>query len=80
MDRGASYDGMPVILFVTTSPNAEDRVAAQAHRAWFCRGTEALQVLLITTERISRHPEGVLVRSGAGPRKQAETWSGVPTG
>ena len=54
------YDGMPVILFVTTSPNAEDRMAAQAQRAWFYRGAEPLQVLLTTTERISRHTEGVL--------------------
>ncbi len=54
------YDGMPTILFVTTSPSTEDRIAEQAYRAWFCRGTEPLRVLLTTTERISRHVEGVL--------------------
>jgi hypothetical protein len=54
------YRGMPTILFVTTSANAEDRMAEQAYRAWFCRGTEPLNILLTTTERISKHTVGVL--------------------
>jgi hypothetical protein len=35
-------------------------VAEQAYRAWFCRGTVPLCVLLTTTERISRHVEGLV--------------------
>jgi len=48
------------MLFVTTSASAEDRIAQQAYRAWFSRGTEPLPVLLTTTERIGGHTEGIL--------------------
>jgi hypothetical protein len=54
------YEGLPTILFVTTSERAEDRIAEQAYRAWYARGTEALPVLLSTTLRLSGHPESVL--------------------
>jgi hypothetical protein len=54
------YDGFPMILFITTTASAEDRIAQQAYRASFARGTEALPVLLSTTERISGHAQGVL--------------------
>jgi len=54
------YDGLPTILFITTSVSAEDRIARQAYRAWFARSAEPLRVLLTTTERISGQPEGIL--------------------
>jgi hypothetical protein len=54
------YNGLPTILFITTSARAEDRIADQAYRAWLARGTEPLSVLLTTTDRISGHPEGIL--------------------
>jgi len=54
------YDGLPTILFVTTSASAEDRIARQAYRTWYSRGTAPLPVLLTTTERISRLAQGVL--------------------
>jgi hypothetical protein len=54
------YLGVPTLLFVTTSASAEDRIAEQGYRAWFCRGTEPLRVLLTTTERITGHAESVL--------------------
>jgi hypothetical protein len=54
------YDGLPTILFVTTSAGAEDRIARQAYCAWYSRGTAPLPVLLTTTELISRHSRGVL--------------------
>jgi hypothetical protein len=54
------YAGLPTMLFVTTSASAEYRIADQAYRAWFSRGTDPLPVLLTTTERISGHADGVL--------------------
>lgn len=54
------YDGFPTVLFVTTQAAAEQRIADQAHREWFVRGTEPLPVLITTTDRIRQHPEGIL--------------------
>jgi hypothetical protein len=54
------YDGLPTILFVTTSASAEDRIARQAYRAWYSRGTAPLPVLLTTNELISGQSRGVL--------------------
>jgi hypothetical protein len=54
------YNGLATILFVTTSASAEDRIARQAYRAWFSRGTAPLPVLLTTTERIDGHIQGAL--------------------
>ena len=54
------YDGLPTILFVTTSASAEDRIAEQAYRAWFSRGAEPLPVLLTTTAHIRKQMEGIL--------------------
>ncbi|MBV9579194.1 MAG: replication-relaxation family protein [Chloroflexi bacterium] len=54
------YDDMPTILFVTISARAEDRIAEQAFRAWFCRGNDPLPLLLTTTEQISSNAAGVL--------------------
>lgn len=54
------YDGFPVILFVTISASAEDRIAEQAYAAWFSRGTDPLPILLTTTELISSQTAGVL--------------------
>jgi hypothetical protein len=54
------YDGFPTLLFVTTDPKAEDRIAEQACHAWFVQGTEPLPMLITTTGRISGHAEGIL--------------------
>jgi hypothetical protein len=54
------YNGFPTVLFVTTDPTAEERIADQAYRAWFIRGTEALGILSTTTARIGEAPEGIL--------------------
>src|SRR5207302_8549244 len=54
------YDGFPTVLFVTTDPVAEERIADQACRALFIRGTEALPILSTTTARIREAPEGIL--------------------
>jgi hypothetical protein len=54
------YVGFPMLLFVTTEPSAERRIAEQAHRASLIRGLEPLAVLITTTDRIIRCREGVL--------------------
>ncbi len=54
------YNGFPTLLFVTTHPTAEERIAQQAHRAWFVRGTDPLPVLVTTTWEIGQHREGIL--------------------
>jgi hypothetical protein len=56
------YVGFPMLLFVTTEPSAEHRIAEQAHRASLIRGLEPLAVLITTTDRISKCREGVLGR------------------
>ena len=56
------YVGFPSLLFVTTDPSAEHRIAEQAHCAWFIRGIEPLTVLITTTDRIGTDGEGVLGR------------------
>jgi hypothetical protein len=61
-DAPRQFDGFPTLLFVTTQTAAEARIAEQAYRAWFVRGTEPLRVLITTTERIARNPERVLGR------------------
>ena len=52
------YDGFPTLLFVTTEPRAEQRMAEQAYRAWFGRGTAPLPILSTTSARITA--EGIL--------------------
>jgi protein involved in plasmid replication-relaxation len=54
------YDGFPTLLFVTTDPKAEDRIAEQAYRAWFVRGGDPLAILITTTDRIAHHREGIV--------------------
>jgi Replication-relaxation len=54
------YNGLPTILFVTTSTSAEDRIADQAHRAWFIRCTDPLAVQITSTDRIAADREGIL--------------------
>jgi hypothetical protein len=51
-----------MLLFVTTDPAAEQRIAEEAYRAWFIRGLEPLMVLVTTTDRIDTDREGVLGR------------------
>jgi hypothetical protein len=54
------YNGFPTLLFVTTRPDAEERIADAANRAWFLRGTEPLAVLITTTSRITSDRQGIL--------------------
>jgi hypothetical protein len=56
------YYGFPTLLFVTTQPRAEERIADAAHRAWFLRGTEPLAVLITTTSRITSDRQAILGR------------------
>jgi hypothetical protein len=59
-DAARDFNGFPTLLFVTTDPIAEPRIADQAFRAWLTRGTDPLPVLITTTERIVDHREGIL--------------------
>jgi hypothetical protein len=59
-DAARDSGGFPTLLFVTTDPVAEPRIADQAFRAWLTRDTEPLPVLITTTERIVDHREGIL--------------------
>jgi hypothetical protein len=64
-DTGAAardYRGFPTVLFVTTQPVAEQRMADLSHRAAFIRATEPLRILTTTVELISTNPEGILGR------------------
>ena len=54
------YRGFPTVLFVTTHPLAEERVANLSYRAAFIRATEPLPILTTTAELISTNPEGIL--------------------
>ena len=54
------FDGFPTVLFVTTDAAAEDRMAEQAYRASFIRGSEALSILSTTTARIAMAPGGMV--------------------
>jgi hypothetical protein len=54
------YNGFPTLLFVTTQPHAEERIADAASRAWFLRGTEPLAVLITTTSRITTNRQAIL--------------------
>jgi hypothetical protein len=56
------YNGFPTLLFVTTRPHAEERIADAANRAWFLRGTEPLAVLITTTGRITSDRQAILGR------------------
>lgn len=56
------YRGFPTILFVTTQPFAEQRIAEQSYRAAFIRATEPLPLLTTNVELISKDPEGILGR------------------
>lgn len=66
------YDGFPTLLFVTTDPLAEHRIADQAHRVWFIRGTEPLPILITTTHRITNDPGGILGRIWRTPAQIAQ--------
>ena len=83
------YDGFPTLLFVTTEPSAEHRIADAAYRAWFVRGTEPLPVLITTTELIAGNRDSILGRIwrtpapiGATRRAERQYWfpDGRPRG
>lgn len=61
-EAARDYAGFPTLLFVTTEPSAEQRIAEGAYRAWFIRGTEPLFVLITTTTQIAGDREGILGR------------------
>jgi hypothetical protein len=54
------FQGFPTILFVTTSPAAEERIARVAARIWARMGYAALPLLTTTTERIRSDERGIL--------------------
>jgi hypothetical protein len=75
------YNGFPTLLFVTTRPQAEERIADAAHRAWFLRGTQPLAVLITTTSRITSDRQAILGRIwrrpgqiGATPDDERQYW------
>ena len=59
-EAARDFEGFPTLLFVTTDPLAEERIAEQAYRSWFTRGTEPLPILITTTARILAHQDGIL--------------------
>lgn len=61
-DAARDYEGFPTLLFVTTDPTAEERIAEQAYRACLVHGSEPLPVLITSTDRIVGQPEGILGR------------------
>jgi hypothetical protein len=62
------YSSFPTVLFVTTKPIAEQRMASSCYRAAFIRGTEPLPILSTTVELISSNPQGI-----RGPIWRVET-------
>jgi hypothetical protein len=81
------FDGFPTLLFVTTDPKAEQRIAEQAYRSWYVRGTEPLPLLITTTDRVAAHREGILgpiwrtpapAESSAGPDRRYWLLPGPP--
>jgi hypothetical protein len=56
------FEGFPTVVFVTTRPAAEYRIAEHAYRASCARAAAPLRVLTTTTERISGAPKGLLDR------------------
>jgi hypothetical protein len=67
------YNGFPTLLFVTTQPHAEERIADAATRAWFLRDTEPLAVLITTTGRMTGDREGILGRIWRRPDRIGAT-------
>jgi hypothetical protein len=67
------YKGFPTLLFVTTRPHAEERIADAANRAWFLRGTEPLSVLITTTSQITCDPQAILGRIWRRPGQMGAT-------
>ena len=53
------YSGFPTVLFVTTKPIAEHRMASSCYRAAFIRGTQPLPILSTTVDLISSNPQGI---------------------
>src|SRR5262249_26514928 len=66
-------NGFPTLLFVTTDPRAEQRIADAASRACFNRGTEPVAVLTTTTHRITSDREGILGRIWRRPGQIGRT-------
>jgi hypothetical protein len=62
------YNGLPTVLFVTTDPRAEHRIAEAARRVAFIRGGSPLHVLTTSTARIQSHEGGVRGLSGCRTR------------
>jgi Replication-relaxation len=62
-DSGQSardYSGFPTVLFVTTHPIAELRMAELSRRAAIIRGTEPLPLMTTNMDLILRSPQGIL--------------------
>jgi Replication-relaxation len=72
------YNGLPTMLFVTTSASAEDRIAAHAYRAWLTRGTEPLPVQITATHLVASNGAGVLGPYLAQAFRHIQDGSGCP--
>ena len=88
-EAARDYAGFPTLLFVTTDPAAEARIARAALEAWYRRGGEPLPVLLTTTDRIEQDRYGILgpiwrtpaaASSGQAPPRQHWLPGGPPRG
>lgn len=64
------YIGFPVVLVVTTSELAEDRLANQAYLAEQRHSGTPISLFLTTTSRIQAHRDGVLGTVWRGPGRQ----------
>ena len=54
------YNGFPTVLFVTSDPRAEHRLAEAARRVSFIRDNRPLHVLTTSTAWIQSHEAGIL--------------------
>jgi hypothetical protein len=67
------YESFPTLLFVTTRPHAEERIADAANRAWSLRGTEPLAVLITTTSLNTSDRQAILGRIWRRPGQMGAT-------
>jgi hypothetical protein len=76
------FQGFPTILFVTTSPAAEERIICAAGRIWARMGYPVLPILTTTTVRIHADERGILGpiwrRAGDSDHRQSERWYWLP--
>jgi hypothetical protein len=54
------YQGFPTLLFVTTRPAAEQRIANAVYRVWFAHGGEPLAAFMTTIQLINDNARGIV--------------------